>query len=32
MMSADCDDCSWEEVYVLLGCEDPESEDEVHPD
>jgi len=31
MMSADCDDCSWEEVYALLGCEDMATDDELHP-
>jgi len=32
MMSADCDDCSWEEVYALLGCDDSIVDIEVHPD
>jgi len=31
MMSAECDDCSWEEVYALLGCEYSATDDELHP-
>jgi len=31
MMSADCDDCSWEEVYALLGCDDFAADDDMHP-
>ena len=31
MMSIECDDCSWEEVYALLGCYDMTTDDEMHP-